>query len=113
MCRQHQEVVAKFWAALILAAGVAAGLAPSLVKAASDSSTVTEVIAICGSVSNSTINNIVNQQDPAVLAEMAKVFAGQLAASAEAKVQAEAQVKDLATGEQEAVKLAAIAARLS
>src|SRR3954468_21278280 len=39
---------------------------------------------------------VTNQQDPAVLAEMTKIFAGQLTASAEAKVQAEAHAAELA-----------------
>ncbi len=74
-----------------------AGLPPWLVKAASDSRSVSESIAIQGSVSNSTINNTVNKQDPAVLVAMAKTFADQMTATTEAKAQAEARAAELAT----------------
>jgi tetratricopeptide (TPR) repeat protein len=76
---------------------VVAGLPPWSAEAASDSRTVTEGISIEGSVSNSTINNTVNQQDPAVLAAMAKTFADQMTATTEAKAQAEAKAAELAT----------------
>src|SRR5688572_13933299 len=42
------------------------------------------------------ITNVVNRQDPAVLAEMTRIFAGQLNASAEARAQAEARAAELA-----------------
>ena len=45
---------------------------------------------------NSPITTIINQQDPAALAAMAKVFADETRASAEAKAQAEARAADLA-----------------
>ena len=57
----------------------------------------TESIVIGGSVSNSAIYNTVNKQDPAVLATMAKTFADQMAATTEAKAQAEAKAAELAT----------------
>jgi tetratricopeptide (TPR) repeat protein len=76
---------------------VVAGLPPRSVEAASDSRTVTEGISIEGSVSNSTINNTVNKQDPAVLAAMAKTFADQMTATTEAKAQAEVRAAELAT----------------
>jgi hypothetical protein len=57
----------------------------------------TESIAIAGSVSNSTIYNTVNRQDPAVLEAMAKTFADQMAANTEAKALAEAKAAELAT----------------
>jgi len=66
-----------FQAAIFLAAALVIGLPPWPVEAASESRTATESIVIGGSVSNSTINNTVNQQDPAVLAAMAKTHAGQ------------------------------------
>jgi tetratricopeptide (TPR) repeat protein len=58
---------------------------------------VTESIEIGGSVSNSTITNTINKQDPTVLAAMAKTFADQIAATTEAKAQAEAKAAELAT----------------
>ena len=58
---------------------------------------MTEGIAIEGSVSNSTINNTINKQDPAALAAMAKTFADQMAATTEAKAQADARAAELAT----------------
>jgi tetratricopeptide (TPR) repeat protein len=58
---------------------------------------VTEGISIEGSVRNSAINNTVNQQDPAVLAAIAKTFVDQIAATTEAKSQAEARAAELAT----------------
>ena len=62
-----------------------------------DSRSVRESIAIEGLVTNSTINNTVNKQDPAVLAAMAKTFADQMTATTEAKAQAEARAAELAT----------------
>jgi tetratricopeptide (TPR) repeat protein len=96
MRRQPQEIAAALRAALFLAAALAAGLPSLSVKGAGNNSTVTEGIAIEGSVSNSTINNTVNKQDPAVLAAMAKTFADQMAATTEAKAQAEARAAELA-----------------
>jgi len=54
-------------------------------------------VAVEGSVSNTTINNTVTRQDPAVLAAMAKTFADQMAASTEARALAEAKAAELAT----------------
>ena len=77
---------------LALAAG-GAGISPAFGQGTAGSITAIGSVVVGGSV---TITNITNQQDPAVLAEMTKIFAGQLAASAEAKVQAEAHAADLA-----------------
>ena len=96
MCRHQQKVVAAFPALVFLIIAAAVGL-PSASKGAGDSSTVTESIAIGGSVSNSTINNTINKQDPAVLAAMTKTFADQMTATTEAKAQAEAKAAELAT----------------
>src|ERR1700731_1003453 len=96
MPRRHEKVVATFWVTAFLATSVI-GVPPWSVKAASTSSTVTESIEIGGSVSNSTINNTINKQDPAVLAAMAKTFADQMTATTEAKAQAEAKTPELAT----------------
>jgi hypothetical protein len=74
-----------------------AGLPSWSVRAASESSTATDSIVIDAPVSNSTINNTINKQDPAVLAAMAKTFADQLAATTEAKAQADAKAAELAT----------------
>jgi len=59
--------------------------------------TNSETITLGGSVSNSTIINTVNRQDPAVLAAMAKTFADQMAATTEARAKAEAKAAELAT----------------
>jgi tetratricopeptide (TPR) repeat protein len=93
MRRTWQAIIASFGLALILAAGAALSL-PA--KAASDGPTASEGIAIGGSVNNSTINNTVNKQDPAVLTAMTKIFADQMAATTEARVRAEAKAADLA-----------------
>ena len=53
-------------------------------------------IAIGGSVSNSTIVNTVNKQDPAVLAAMVQAFAADIAATDEARAKAESHAADLA-----------------
>jgi hypothetical protein len=89
-------MIAVFRAASLLVAALVVVLPPWSVKAASDSRTVTEGIAIEGSVSHSTINNTVNKQDPAALAAMAKTFADQMTATTEAKAQAEARAAELA-----------------
>jgi hypothetical protein len=57
----------------------------------------TEGIAIGGAVTNSTITNTINQQDPAILAAMAKTFAEQVAVATEARSKAEARASELAT----------------
>jgi hypothetical protein len=80
----------------LVTSGLVAAVPPSPVDAAGDGTTVSEGIAIAGSVSNSTINNTVNKQDPAVLAAMAKTFADQMAATTQAKAQAEARAAELA-----------------
>ena len=97
MRRYHQKVVAAFRAVVLITAAVVAVLPSWSVEAASDSRTVTEGISIEGSVSNSTINNTVNKQDPAVLTAMAKTFADQMTATTEAKAQAEVRAAELAT----------------
>jgi tetratricopeptide (TPR) repeat protein len=95
MRRYYQKVVAAFRAAVLPTAAMVAGLPPWSVEAASDSRSVTEGISIEGSVSNSTITNTVNNQDPAVLAAMVKTFADQMTATTEAKAQAEARAAEL------------------
>ena len=98
MRRHQQEVGAAFPALVFWAVAAAAGLPPASVKAASTSGTAIESIVIEGSVSGgSTINNTINKQDPAVLAAMTKTFADQMAASSEAKAQAEGKAAELAT----------------
>jgi tetratricopeptide (TPR) repeat protein len=96
MPRHHEKVVGAFCAAALLAA-VVVGAPPRSVEAASTGGNVTEGIGIGGSVSNSTIKNTIIKQDPAVLAAMAKTFADQMAATTEAKAQAEAKAAELAT----------------
>jgi tetratricopeptide (TPR) repeat protein len=97
MRSDQQEVAAAFRAVLFLAFLAAAGMPAWSVEGAGGTGTVTEGIEIGGSVSNSTINNTINKQDPAVLAATAKTFAEQMAATTEAKAQAEAKSAELAT----------------
>jgi hypothetical protein len=94
---RSEKVVAAFPAIIFLAVAAAAGLPSTSVKAAGNFSTASESIVIQGSVSGSTINNTINKQDPEVLAAMAKTFADQVAATTEAKAQAEAKAAELAT----------------
>jgi tetratricopeptide (TPR) repeat protein len=56
----------------------------------------TESIAIVGNISNSTINNTISKQDPAILASMAKVFANEIGGTAQAKARAEMHAEELA-----------------
>jgi hypothetical protein len=99
--RRIREKVGAVFPALFFSAttiAAAAGVPLASAKAASTTSTLTESILIEGSVSGgSTINNTINKQDPAVLAAMAKTFADQVAATTEAKAQAEAKAAELAT----------------
>jgi tetratricopeptide (TPR) repeat protein len=97
--RRHQQEVGDAFPALVFwAVAAAAGLPLAPVEAASTSGTAIESIVIEGSVSGgSTINNTINKQDPAVLAAMTKTFADQMAASSEAKAQAEGKAAELAT----------------
>jgi hypothetical protein len=97
MSRRYEKVVTVTWVTAFLTTAVFAGVPPWSVRAASTNRTVTESIEIEGSVSNSTINNAINKQDPAVLAAMAKTFADQMAATTEAKAQAEAKAAELAS----------------
>src|SRR5262245_61538398 len=96
MRRRRQKVVVPLWAAVFLTASLEAGLPPISVKAAADSRIVTEGIAIAGSVSNSTISNTVNQENPATLAMLAKALADK-DASEEYRRQAEVKAAELAT----------------
>jgi hypothetical protein len=96
MRRRHQKVVVPLWAAVFLTASLVAGLPPRSVKAAADSRIVTEGIAIGGSVSNSTISNTVNQENPATLAMLAKALADK-DTSEEYRRQAEVKAAELAT----------------
>ena len=92
----QQQITASFGAAFLLAVAVAAGLPNSLNAAGGGATaTATEGVAIGGSVTNATINNTVNKQDPTVLAAMAKTFADQMAATTEARVKAEAKAAEL------------------
>jgi hypothetical protein len=93
---RRQEVAMPFWTALFVMFFLVAGLPPCPVKAANDSSSATQGIAIGGSVIGSTINNTVNQENPAVLAAMAKTFADQMATTTEARARAEAKAAALA-----------------
>src|SRR5215813_3620250 len=97
MCRRHEKIGAALPALVFFAVAATAGLPSASVGAASNTSTAAESIIIEGSVRDSTINNTINKQDPAVLAAMAKTFADQMVATAEARAQAEAKAAELAT----------------
>src|SRR6266851_3257775 len=81
--------------AVVIVGGIWAAVS-HVVKAASDGPTAIEGVAVGGSVSNSTINNTVNKQDPAVLAAMTKIFADQMAVTTEARAKAEAKAAEVA-----------------
>jgi tetratricopeptide (TPR) repeat protein len=66
------------------------------VQAGGDGLSANESIVIEGPVSHATINNTVNNQDPAILAAMTKTFADQMAATTDARVRAEAKATELA-----------------
>ena len=74
MRHQQQEVVASFRAALLVAATLAAVVPWRPSQAAGDGITANQGIGIGGSVSNSTINNTVNQENPATLAMLTKAL---------------------------------------
>src|SRR5215831_12862304 len=97
MCRRHEKIGAALPAIVFFAVATAGGLPSASAGAADNTSTVAESIIIEGSVRDSTINNTINKQDPAVLAAMAKTFADQIATTAEARAQAEAKAAELAT----------------
>jgi hypothetical protein len=93
---QHKEIVVPFRAVLfIIAASLAAVVPLRTIKAAGDSPTVAEGIGIGGSVTNSTINNTVNQENPATLAMLAKAISAK-DISEEHRRQAEAKAAELA-----------------
>jgi hypothetical protein len=96
MSRRYEKVITVTWATAFLTAAVFVGASTGLAEAPSATSTVTEGIAIGGSVSNSPITNTIIKQDPVVLAAMVKTFADQMAATTEAKAQAEAKAAELA-----------------
>jgi hypothetical protein len=96
MRHHRQEIIGLFRAAFVLTAALAAGL-PCSGKAASGATTATAGVAIGGWAIGSTIQNTVIKQDPAVLAAMVKTFADEMAATNEARVQAEAKAEELAT----------------
>ena len=84
--------------AVLLAVTLAASVLSPCAWAAQDHRvTAQDGVAVGGSVINSTVANTVYQQDPAILAAMAKTFADQMAATTEAKAQAEAKAAELGT----------------
>ena len=95
MRNQHGEIVAPFRAVLLVAAAFLGATVPlRAINAASDSPTATDSIIIAGSVSHSTVQNtVINNQDPAVLAAMAKTFSDQMAATTEARAKADAKAE--------------------
>jgi tetratricopeptide (TPR) repeat protein len=96
MRHQHQEIVASFRAVLLAAAALAAVVPLRPSQAAGDGATATQGIAIAGSVSNSTINNTVYQENPAMLAMLAKALSDK-DVSEEHRREAEAKAAELAT----------------
>src|SRR5215467_2683360 len=94
MSRCPEKVVTATWVTAFLTAAVIAGAPARSDNAPGNSGAATESIVIGGSVSNSTITNTINNQDPAALAAMAKTFADQMAATMEAKAQAEAKAAE-------------------
>jgi hypothetical protein len=94
MHRYRQKVIGPFRATFFLAAALTAGL-PYSGKAGSGGVTATEGVALGGSVSNSTINNTVNHENPATLAMLAKAL-NDKDASEERPREAEAKASELA-----------------
>ena len=96
MRHQQQEVVASFRAVLLVAAALAAVVPWRPSQAAGDGITANQGIGIGGSVSNSTINNTVNQENPATLAMLTKALSDK-DVSEEHRREAEAKTAELAT----------------
>ena len=96
MRHHQQEVVASFRAVLLVAAALAAVVPWRPSQAAGDGITANQGIGIGGSVSNSTINNTVNQENPATLAMLTKALSDK-DVSEEHRREAEAKTAELAT----------------
>ena len=96
MRRKPKEIAAALRAAGVLIAGLAAVPASPSRPAVAESQSVVESIAIGGPVSNSTITNTVNHENPATLALLAKALADK-DASDEKRRQADAKVAELGT----------------
>src|SRR5437762_4565837 len=95
MPRNDKKVITGFPAAAFFAAAVFVALLPWPGKAAS-TSIISESIGIGGSVSNSTINNTVNHENPATLALLTKALSDK-DASEEHRRKAEVKAAELAT----------------
>ena len=95
MPRNDKKVITGFPAAAFFAAAVVGALLPWSGKAES-TSTISESISIAGAVSNSTINNTVNHENPATLALLAKALSDK-DASEEQRRRAETKAAELAT----------------
>jgi hypothetical protein len=96
MCEQRQKVTAPLGVFFFFAAALVVGLTPCLSRAASEGLSASQGIAIGGSVSNSTINNTVNQENPATLRLLVKALADK-DASEDQRRQAEAKASELGT----------------
>ena len=96
MRHQQQEVVASLRAVLLVAAALAAVVPWRPSQAAGDGITANQGIGVGGSVSNSTINNTVNQENPATLAMLTKALSDK-DVSEEHRREAEAKTAELAT----------------
>src|SRR5215472_10432017 len=95
MRHQQQEIAASFWAAIWVAAVLAAIVPSRPSRAAGDRITATQGIGIGGSVSNSTINYTLNQENPATLALLAKTLS-EKNVSEEHRREAEVKAAELA-----------------
>jgi tetratricopeptide (TPR) repeat protein len=95
--RHHsKKIVASFLALLLVAAALGAVVPLRPGPAAGDDITAIQGIGIGGSVANSTINNTVNQENPATLAMLAKALSDK-DISEEHRREAEAKAAELAT----------------
>lgn len=95
MRNEPNEIVAPFWAVLFVAVALIAAVPLQSIRAAGHGITATEGIGIGGSVSNSTINNTVNQENPTTLALLTKALSDK-DVSEEHRRQAEAKTAELA-----------------
>jgi hypothetical protein len=96
MRKRHEKIAALLPAVLLAATITATVLSRRSSEAADNAGAATESVVIGGSVSNSTIRNIISGIDPAVLTAVTKTFTDQLTATTEAKAKAEAQAAELA-----------------
>jgi tetratricopeptide (TPR) repeat protein len=95
MHNRHKEIATLIRAMVFVLAVLAVAAPAWWARAASNVPTVTEGVGIAGSVSNSTINNTVNHENPATLAMLAQAL-NDKDASEERRREAEAKASELA-----------------